>query len=279
MDDALLAEHVDAVHAVAREDFVRERDARVRALKQDGHTEEAAALKGLRKPTVAAWAVNQLARREPDRVGELVAAGDALRAAQRRAASGQGADGLRPATRRVRDLVGDLGNPARTVLADAGAAVGHADEVEQTLFAAAIDPELHDTLRRGIFTGTVEAAGFGTLAGLVPVPPASPKDDAEATPDATGSEETESTERRRREEEQRAVRAAHRAALERQRADLQRSLVRQQRRVDHARQQADDLQARADQAAVKARDEQEGLDVIEDEMQTVEAELDALPQD
>ena len=75
MDDALLASHVDAIHAVPRDEFVATRQARVRQLRADGHRTEATALSSCRKPTVAAWATNQLPRRHPDTVTKCERAG------------------------------------------------------------------------------------------------------------------------------------------------------------------------------------------------------------
>lgn len=276
MDEALLAEHVDAIHAVGRDEFVAERDRRVRELRAEGHREEATALKGHRKATVPAWAVNQLARREQDRVAQLVEAGDALRTAQRRATSGRGADELRRATRRVRDLTRDLASRARELLDAQGAASGHVDHVQQTLFAAAVDPALHETLRRGVFSRPVEAAGFGVMAGLAAVPDGVPDDAAHDPPradhEAQDVEDAETAGQRRQREEV-AARAARRRTLERQRADLQRSMLRQQRRAERARDRADDLQARADDAAAEARAQQAEQASIARELDDVEREL------
>lgn len=285
MDAALLQEHVDAIHAGARDDFVSERDRRVRELRKDGHREEATALKRQRKPTVPAWAVNQLARHHAGAVDELVEAGGQLRTAQLRATSGKGADGLRQATRRVRELASDLARAAQDLLADVGAASTHLDEVQQTLFAAAIDPDLHETLCRGVFTRPVEASGFGVMAGLAAVPEAAQDDVAPSPPPTEGDEAAqdqqearEREQRREREEEEAAIREARRRALERQRADLQRSMVRQQRRVEQARRRADDLQARADDAAAEARQQDQQRASIADELEDVERELARLTE-
>lgn len=278
MDDALLAAHVDAIHAAPRDDFVSERDRRVRELRADGHREEATALKARRKPTVPAWAVNQLARHHAAAVDELVEAGGQLRTAQLRATSGKGADGLRQATRRVRDLASELTRVAQELLADAGAASTHLDEVQQTLFAAAIDPDLHETLCRGVFTRPVEAAGFGVMAGLAAVPDATRGGDVgeDATP--TDAPDDDAAQRDAEAREERARRDARRRALEQQRGDLQRSLVRQQRRVDRARTQAEQLQARADEAAATARDEEQAQDRLDRELADVDSELAALDE-
>lgn len=283
MDESLLAEHVDAIHGVPPDDFVAERDRRVKQLRADGHREEASALKAHRKPTLPAWAVNQLARRDPAAVDELVQAGGALRTAQLRATSGKGADGLRPATHRVRDLATDLARSARDILDMAGASTGHLEEVQQTLFAAAIDPDLQERLCRGVFTRPVEATGFGVVEGLVAVPDQVADDPDEDVTDRRDTDEDEEAarerEQRRQREEEQARREARRRGLERQRGDLQQSLVRQQRRVERARERADDLQARADRAAAEAHEQAQESDRMMAEVEAIDEELAALEAD
>lgn len=282
MDESLLAEHVDAIHGVPPDDFVAERDRRVRQLRADGHREEASALKAHRRPTLPAWAVNQLARREPAAVDELVQAGGALRTAQLRATSGKGADGLRPATHRVRDLATDLARSARDILDGAGASAGHLEQVQQTLFAAAIDPDLQERLCRGVFSRPVEATGFGVMEGLVAVPDEADEPDApdeDVTDQQEPEEDAHAREQRRQREEEQARRDARRRTLERQRGDLQQALVRQQRRVERARERADDLQARADEAAADAREQAKESERLTAEVETLEEELATLDTD
>src|SRR5437763_4336427 len=69
--------------------FIAERDALVRALRSDGQREEAAAVARLRKPSVAAWAVNQLARTQARAMTHLFAAGDELREIQSEVLAGR----------------------------------------------------------------------------------------------------------------------------------------------------------------------------------------------
>lgn len=285
MDDDLLAQHVDAIHAVAPSDFVAERTLRARQLRQEGHREEATALTTLRRPTVAAWAVNQLARRHTELVGRLVEAGADLRAAQLRATSGRGADGLRPATRTVRDLAADLASRADAILEEVGAGDHHA-EVEQTLFAAAVDPDLHERLRRGIFERPVEAAGFGAMAALAVVPAAPDEEDegdgarGGADRDSQDAGPPDSEELRRQAAE---ATDARRRELQGRRTELQRAVLRHQRRADQAGARAANLQARADELRARARDAaaesetaQAALDQLTGELTAVEQELGTL---
>src|SRR4051812_28617732 len=68
--DGAMAEGVDdradALFAVPLEDFVAERTALARALRAEGDRPAATAVGKLRKPTPAAWALNRLARSDPD---------------------------------------------------------------------------------------------------------------------------------------------------------------------------------------------------------------------
>src|SRR5207249_1478034 len=63
-------------------EFVARRDARAKELRKAGDRAGADAVKKLRKPSVAAAAVNRLAREAADEVAGLLAAGEALRQAQ-----------------------------------------------------------------------------------------------------------------------------------------------------------------------------------------------------
>ena len=67
----------------APEDFIERRNELVNALRADGRNEQAAAVKALRKPTIVAWGLDQLAARHPAELEQLFAAGRDLRAAQR----------------------------------------------------------------------------------------------------------------------------------------------------------------------------------------------------
>lgn len=270
MDDELLASHVDALYGGAREEFTAERERRAKELRAAGRREEAAALKAHRKPTVPAWAVNQLARREASRITGLIAAAEQLRDLQRRATSGRGSAGLREATRVVRGLVSDLRDRARDVIEASGSRPdSHLDEVAQTLFAAAVDPAHHETLRRGVLGAPLQATGFGGLEGATLVP-GSDADDIHAT-EADGDEDAEVEAERRRHAKER--RAARRRELERQASELQGSRLRQQRRAERAEAKVEELRARAVEAAADAHAQWAELARIDEELQSVNEEL------
>ena len=52
----------DDLYGLPLDRFVAERGALAKALRADGRRDEASRVAALRKPSVAAWAVNQLAR-------------------------------------------------------------------------------------------------------------------------------------------------------------------------------------------------------------------------
>src|SRR3954447_8139768 len=65
-EDAGVDEDVDRLYGLPLEEFVAERDALAKRLRADKRREEADAVKSLRKPSVAAWAVNQVLRCHPE---------------------------------------------------------------------------------------------------------------------------------------------------------------------------------------------------------------------
>src|SRR4051812_45311166 len=94
-------EVVDELYGAPPDEFISRRDARAKELRK---TDRAAAdaLKRLRKPSVAAAAVNRLARDAPEHVDALMGAGEALRQAQ---FGGGDRDAIRDAAREEREAV------------------------------------------------------------------------------------------------------------------------------------------------------------------------------
>ena len=77
---------------------------------------------GLVKPSVPAWTINQLARRQKKEVQALLTTGTRLRKAQERALAGGGADALNAAQAEERESVRDLMRRAVEILEEAGTA-------------------------------------------------------------------------------------------------------------------------------------------------------------
>lgn len=153
------------LYGLPADEFVAARDELARALKKAGKDGAAEEVKALRKPTVSAWTVNQLARRHPQEMKALVKAGDELRKAQRAAVSGKGGSALREASARHRDRLDDLTATAREELGAAGPTL---QRVVQTLRAASAEKESSKALLAGTLAEDVEASGFGSLLAAVP---------------------------------------------------------------------------------------------------------------
>jgi len=172
---------VRELYRSAPEGFIAARDILAKRLRDDGRDADAAEVKKLRRPTVAAWSLDRLADLAPDGIEALLEAGAELARAQRATLSGRDPRALREATARRRDLVVELSETAADALRDAGRSPDpHLEDIRGTLEAASVDEEIGERLR----TGTIErtsrpSAGFGDIVGLELV---SRRDD---TPDET----------------------------------------------------------------------------------------------
>ena len=157
---------LDRLYGLPREEFTGARNALVRELLKAGRKEEAEEVRALKKPSVSAWAVNQLARQHPQEVAELVKAGDALRKAQRDVLAGKKGADVREASRAQHELADELVDAAREILA--GATQTTAQRISGTLRAASTDPVAAKLLRKGRLSEDVESIGFGPLLHVAP---------------------------------------------------------------------------------------------------------------
>jgi hypothetical protein len=218
------------LYALPPEQFIPERDERVRAARAAGDRELATALAGLRKPTTSAWVVNLLARDQGELLDQLLALGDELRVAQREL---QGA-ALRELAAQRQRVVAALVQTARRLAAANGHPVsaGAGFEVEQTLHAALADPDVARQVCSGRLVHTVAPGqfapgGFGVdvAATARPEPrpaaerPARRKARAESDEAAGTVDELQQARERRAEERRRAERERLQEEHEAARAD------------------------------------------------------------
>src|SRR6266849_949178 len=98
-------------------EFVAARDALAKELRAGGRETEAKEVASLRRPTAPVWAVNQLARRAPAEVEELLDSSERVQKAQLR---GAGGDELRAAMAGQRAALAKLERGAEQVLRGAG---------------------------------------------------------------------------------------------------------------------------------------------------------------
>jgi hypothetical protein len=159
---------VDDLYDAPLEQFVTRRGNLARELRKQGKREEAAEVGALRKPSVAAWAVNQLVRTQSRSVAELFDAGDALQDAHCSATTGRGdAGALRSAAQRERSAIDQLMEAARGLLTSDGHELSATiiDRVTDTLRAAAQDDEARAKVRDGRLERELRQVGLGVLAG------------------------------------------------------------------------------------------------------------------
>jgi hypothetical protein len=160
-------DEIDRLFELPLDEFTAERNALAKRLKQEGDAEAAEQVRGLAKPSVAAWAVNQLARREPDALRSLLNVAARLRSAQERSLQGErAADELRAAQAEERTVIRELTQRAGELLREGGRPASGAtlERVSSILRAAAVsDPA---TLREGRLSGDVGVSGFDAFAGL-----------------------------------------------------------------------------------------------------------------
>ena len=166
--------------------FVAARNDLAARLAADDRTDDAAAVKALRKPTVGVWALNQLHERDAEGVTALLDAGAELRAAQQAALSSSkgGAERLRTATVARRAAVARLVESASGVLTDAGrSADNQVAAMTSALEVASFEAEPGRELATGTMQRVPDApGGFSEVFGLTAVP-----DDGEEAATTTAS--------------------------------------------------------------------------------------------
>ena len=202
-----LEQVADELYGLAPGEFTEARDALVKRLRADKERELANQVKGLRRPTVAAWALNQLVRNRRKDVEALLAAGEELREAQEQLVGGGDRSAFQHAAAKERELVAKLARDAASLAAEAG--VGSSQGLEEklisTLHAAALDEETAAELGAGrVLRERQAVAGFGGGFDVAPAPSKPvPKRAKQAKPpkeDAAKKERAAAAEAKAREE-------------------------------------------------------------------------------
>lgn len=243
---------VDELYGLAPERFVPERDALARELRRAGRRDEAAEVAALRKPSVAARAVNLLARDHATLLDRLFEAGDALSEVQSQVLAGQ-ADGraLGEAAEGERAAVSALVDAARGLLVaegqDPSAAV--LERVSETLHAAALEDEARRSVAQGRLERELRHVGLGMGAGGATHAPAPTKRGTQTAAPAKTKAGKQAAERDKRAEQA----AARRRAAARKRAEtVEADARRQAQRAAKALEAAERSRSRAADALEQA---------------------------
>jgi hypothetical protein len=184
--------------------------------------------KELRKPTSAAYAVNQLARRHAGELDAFLGAAAQLRQAQLKGGDVRGAtQEQRQALQRLLQLAGEYASSPQM------------DGIRQTLQAAAVDEDAAEQVRAGRLERELEPGGFGSLV----TGPAPKQRSGKARPpkrDRKAERAAVAAARQQVEQARRAVREAE-EALERAEDDAARA----RERLEAAEAELEDAERRA----------------------------------
>ncbi|MEU3475422.1 hypothetical protein [Rhodococcus sp. NPDC006774] len=247
---------VDDLYSLPPADFVSHRAAYVTRFKKAGDKAGATRIGALRKPTLVAWLVNTLARRDESALAELFDLGEQLERAQQR---GDGPR-LRELSTARSASIRALTDRAVSLGRDLGATVGDnaAREISSTLNAAMADAEIRDRVRAGRTVVAETYSGFGpALLSIVPNSSDDDDDDEESDP---ASPEVEDD----RENTDEAERNRLLAELESAESDL-----------DTARTEVDAAQADTERKASELRSAATEVEQIEAELEAARARAQA----
>jgi hypothetical protein len=246
---------VDRLFELPPEEFTAARDELAKRAAGEGRADDARTIKALRRPTVAAWVVNQVARRRPQELEELLEAGASVRRAQRKVLSGVRSAEFREASERRRKLVTGLVRAAEDVLKESGrASAGAGEAVRSTFEAASLDDESAELVRAGrLSKELLPSASFGAVEGLGLVPAR-----REAEPPSAKLRAKRGAEKERDEAE--ALRATRDEAareakdLVEKAAQSRRTAIKAREAANRADERAERLRRQAEEARVNARD-------------------------
>ena len=151
---------LDRLYSLAPEEFTAARNALVKELTKAGDRQTASELKALRKPTVIAWSLNQVARTHGREVEELLGAGGRVRQAQE---AGE-PRALREASGEEQEVIHRLSGLALKEMSSAGHPANETARTKllSTLRAAARDDNVAEQLRQGRLSGEAQFVGFPT---------------------------------------------------------------------------------------------------------------------
>lgn len=261
-------DRVDALYGLTLDEFISAQDALAQQLRKDGERDAAEWVKGLRKPSTAACAANQLARTQGPEAQMLQAAGEAMRAAQEALLAGRGgADALREAAEAKAAAVGALVKKAEGMLDGGGHPASQAtlERVRETLEAVALDEKTLAAFARGrVMHGSRPVGlGLGDVAAFAPASKEPRRRDERPSRDESAA--------RKREELRRALKAA------KQEERTQRRTVHQaERQADGARRSPNQAHARLEESEGELGDARARYEEATQRLEELERALERL---
>lgn len=257
------------LYGLPLDEFTAARDALAKRLRGDGDADGATAVKELRKPSVAAWALNRVRRANAKQTDELIDAASELRETQATLLAGGGREEFNEASARERRLVEALVKRAAKELSDADRppSASTEEKLRTTLHAVATSDEARDAFAAGRLATDFAASGFGAIAA----PSAGTRPGGKKKPKPAEAEGPSPAELRRRKTlERRLERARERhAELDENAGAAERTLG--ERRKEAERAEADLVKAKraAERASSRAKAAAEDVDGLERELREV----------
>lgn len=314
-----LESDLDALFTLPLTEFTGARNELAARLKKSGRGDEAARVKALAKPSVSAWAVNQLYWNHREEFDQLITSGERFHKAQTSRSAGKATD-MREALEARREALTQLSDLATSLLQAAGQnpsldTVRRITPTLEGLSAYASRSDGPHSEGFGRLTKDVDPPGFESFAGFVPgagtMPPKRlDREPARSTPSQKSSSSVTNARRqapadnvRRVEEARKAKIAAAKVSLQDAKRSLTKaqakaqSLEAAQKKADAEAKQAEkhrrDLEASLEKAKAAVEDAarrarslavevKEAASEVEDAERTVEAtsqELESLSQE
>ncbi len=221
---------VSDLYILPLDEFTAARDELVQRLKSEGDDEEAKRVGKLRKPSVAAWALNRAARNNPEAVSSLLESHRKLRRAGSRQA-------VEDASETRRQAIAALTDAAMTELGKGS--LQTRDRINRTLLAVATDSQGEADLAAGTLVRELEPSGGGW--GEMELPPVPEPDPAEEAARAA----EESRERARK--------------LEAEADEAESQVEAAKETLAEARRRAKQARSAADKAGAEARKAEKGV--------------------
>ena len=164
-----LDDDIDALFKLALPEFTGARNDLAARLKREGRANDANLVKALAKPSVSAWAVNQLYWKHRQAFDRLLATSQHIRQAQSSQTAGRIAD-MRGSLDARSEALTQLTDLATALLRDAGhnPAPDALHRITTTLEALSAYATLSGGPTPGRLTQDVDPPGFGSLASLIP---------------------------------------------------------------------------------------------------------------
>ncbi|WP_440709329.1 hypothetical protein [Herbiconiux sp. YIM B11900] len=277
-----------ALYGVTPAEFLDARGAEAAAALDQGDRTLATRIRSLRKPTVAAWAVNALVRERPDEVDALLHLGERMR----EATADLDREALQTLGRERQRLLSGIARAAREVGDEVEVAVSEAaaTAVQTTFQAAVSDPSAAAAVRSGLLVRTLAADGIdpAELAGSMAIAVAALPPLGSGGSDGSGAGDTDgssgSADRSRTKRGAGSTSAPTRPGADDRARERAREREQERERArEAARREAEDAQQQADAAAAelagleaRIRDNHDDHERLTGDLRRLRRELDEL---